>query len=66
MTNGDATHVTDAPARRITHYATPVEADELEFIQAIENFKKATDHRFLSWSEVLVVVRRLGYAKTDP
>lgn len=52
--------------RRLTHYSTPVEADELEFIQAIEAYKRKSDQKFLTWSEVLAIVRQLGYAKPAP
>lgn len=38
-------------------------ADELEFIQAIELYKKTSGRSFPTWSEVLEVARSLGYQK---
>lgn len=50
--------------RRKSHYSTPVEDEELEFIQAIEAFKKENGQPFPSWSEVLRVLKELGYSKS--
>ncbi len=50
--------------RRISHYATPVEEEEFEFIQAIERFKAENDQPFPSWTEVLGILKSLGYEKT--
>lgn len=41
-----------------------VDADALEFIAAIDRFKKEHGRPFPSWSEVLLVVRRLGYRRS--
>ena len=59
------TEIAVAPGsgRKVSHYATPVEDEELEFIQAIEAFKSETDQPFPSWSEVLQVLKSLGYVK---
>lgn len=38
-------------------------ADELEFIQAIESYKKSSGRMFPTWSEVLEVAISLGYRK---
>lgn len=38
---------------------------ELEFIQAIEAYKKASGRMFPTWSEVLEVLTGLGYVKTE-
>jgi hypothetical protein len=40
-----------------------VDSDVLEFIAAIEDFKQANGRPFPSWSEVLLVVRQLGYKR---
>lgn len=40
-----------------------VDADVLEFIAAIDRFKKEHGRPFPSWSEVLLVVRELGYRR---
>lgn len=37
--------------------------DELEFLKAIEAFKKSSGRQFPTWSEVLTVLRGLGYTK---
>ena len=37
--------------------------DEMEFIQAIERYKKTSGRTFPTWSEVLEVARSLGYQK---
>ncbi|MFO1052043.1 MAG: hypothetical protein U1F36_07500 [Planctomycetota bacterium] len=38
--------------------------DELEFIAALDTYKKANGRPFPSWSEVLHVLRSLGYRKS--
>ena len=40
-----------------------VDADVLEFIEALDRFKKQNGRPFPSWSEVLLVLRQLGYAR---
>lgn len=40
-----------------------INADVLEFIEAIDRFKKEHGRPFPSWSEVLHIVRSLGYHK---
>ena len=37
--------------------------DALEFIQAIDRFKRKTQRAFPSWNEVLKILRTLGYRK---
>ena len=44
--------------------ANPLARDELEFVQAIEKFKKEKSKLFLSWTEVLEIVKALGYVQT--
>jgi hypothetical protein len=38
---------------------------ELEFMQAMQAYKKSSGRMFPTWSEVLEVLRALGYEKTD-
>ncbi len=38
-------------------------ADVLEFIQAIDDYKRLNGRPFPNWSEVLEVVKQLGYEK---
>lgn len=40
-----------------------VDADVLEFIAAIDDFKQRHGRPFPSWSEVLLVLRQLGYRR---
>ena len=44
--------------------ARPVNQEELEFLKAIEEFKKKEDKLFLSWTEVLSIVKDLGYSRS--
>jgi hypothetical protein len=53
----------DEPGRSTPPLAE-VDADALEFIAAIERFKKQHSRPFPSWSEVLLVLRQLGYRRT--
>ena len=39
-------------------------ADELEFIKAIDDFKRKNQRPFPSWREVLSILKDLGYQKT--
>ena len=39
--------------------------DELEFMHAIQAYKKSSGRMFPTWSEVLEVLRALGYMKTS-
>ncbi len=40
-------------------------AEELEFVKAIEKYKKEKSQAFLSWSEVLQILKDLGYRKSE-
>lgn len=40
--------------------------EQFLFVQAIDAFKKANDKSFPSWTDVLEVMRLLGYRKTCP
>jgi hypothetical protein len=44
--------------------ANSLARDELEFVQAIEKYKKDNAKLFLSWTEVLEVVKSLGYIQS--
>lgn len=40
-----------------------VDAEALEFIAAVDRFKKQHARPFPSWSEILLIVRQLGYRR---
>ncbi len=40
-----------------------VDPEVLEFIDAIDKYKKSHNRPFPSWSEVLYILRKLGYTK---
>jgi hypothetical protein len=52
----------EAPERSAPPLAE-VDADALEFIEALDRFKKQHGRPFPSWSEVLLVLRQLGYRR---
>ena len=52
----------DEPERSSPSMAE-VDAEALEFIAAIDRFKKEHGRPFPSWSEVLLIVRQLGYRR---
>jgi hypothetical protein len=40
--------------------------DEVEFMKAMDDYKRKSGRMFPTWSEVLEVVRSLGYSKPEP
>lgn len=57
------------PGRRLSDFTKSAEEGELSkeqflFLMAIDAFKKANHKSFPTWSDVLEVVRLLGYRKT--
>jgi hypothetical protein len=40
-------------------------SEELQFIKAIEKYKSENNKHFLSWTEVLKILKELGYKKTS-
>jgi hypothetical protein len=43
-----------------------IDGDTLEFLQAIEAYQRRYARRYPAWSEILYVLRLLGYAKVVP
>lgn len=43
-----------------------LDAETLEFIGAVNRFKEATGKTFPTWSDLLGIVRDLGYEKRNP
>ena len=59
------------PGRRLSDFQRSAEEGEhtreqFLFLMAIDAFKKANGAQFPSWSDVLEVIRLLGYRKTMP
>ncbi|MBX3464176.1 MAG: hypothetical protein KF830_13465 [Planctomycetes bacterium] len=52
----------DAPDRAAPQLAE-IDAEVLEFIEALDRFKRQHGRPFPSWSEVLMVLRDLGYRR---
>jgi hypothetical protein len=48
------------------HPGSDITGDALEFVRAIEAFQRRYRRRYPSWTEVLHVLRTLGYAKVVP
>jgi len=49
---------------RSTPLGLEVDGEVLEFIEALDRFKKANNRPFPSWSEVLFVLKELGYRRS--
>lgn len=59
------------PGRRLSDFTKSAEEGELNreqflFIMAIDNFKKVNQRAFPTWTDILEVIRLLGYRKTMP
>jgi hypothetical protein len=59
------------PGRRLSDFVKAAEEGEMTqeqflFLMAIEGFKKANNKVYPSWTDVLEVLRLLGYRKTLP
>ena len=59
------------PGRRRTDFMRAAEEGEMTqeqfmFVMAIDSFKRVNDLTFPTWTEVLEVIRKLGYRKTMP
>lgn len=59
------------PGRRLSDFLRSAEEGELTreqflFVVAIEEFKRVNGKSFPSWTDILEVIRKLGYRKTLP
>jgi len=59
------------PGRRLSDFVRDAEEGEMNkeqfmFLMAIEAFKRSNNKSFPTWTDVLEVVRKLGYRKTMP
>ncbi len=52
-----------APSERKSRFSTAVNEEALVFIKAIEKYKQIKSRPFPSWTEVLSIVKSLGYRK---
>ncbi len=69
MATQPPTH-SDEPTAAPNKKAKPTKADEmtpelLEFIRAVDEYKRVQGRPFPSWGEVLSILTDLGYAKWD-
>jgi hypothetical protein len=53
------------PTERISKFSTSVDTETLEFIKALENYKAEKGRAFPSWTEVLQIVKKMGYRRTS-
>jgi len=49
--------------RRINEY--PMTEEELEFIKAVNDYKQRYNKPFPTWSEILHILKEMGYRKVD-
>ena len=59
------------PGRRLTDFIKSAEEGEMNreqylFLLAIDTFKRVNHKTFPSWTDVLEIIRKLGYRKTMP
>lgn len=59
------------PGRRLSDFTKAAEEGELNreqflFVMAIDKFKKVNQRAFPTWTDILEVIRLLGYRKTMP
>ncbi len=59
------------PGRRLSDFLRSAEEGEMNreqflFLVAIDEFKRVNGKAFPNWTDVLEVIRRLGYRKTQP
>lgn len=74
--NADETEATNlerrrGPGRRRTDFMRSAEEGEMTkeqfmFVMAIDTFKRVNGKTFPTWTDVLEVIRKLGYRKTMP
>lgn len=50
-------------ARPDTSFFRMYDADEIEFLQAVDRYKREKSRPFPTWAEVLEVLKSLGYRK---
>jgi muconolactone delta-isomerase len=58
-----ADHVRRHPSANCGGLREDFAADELEFARAVDSYKRDNRKPFPDWSEILLIVKALGYAK---
>lgn len=54
----------DTPSKKITTTKpSDMGGDVIEFMTAVDDYKRVNDRPFPTWSEVLQIVKDLGYQK---
>ncbi|MEQ9453958.1 MAG: hypothetical protein RLN76_05115 [Phycisphaeraceae bacterium] len=66
---GSGTERRRGPGRRLSDFVKAAEEGELTqeqflFVKAMDAYKRSNDRPFPGWTEVLEVLRKLGYRKT--
>lgn len=55
------------PVERKSRFSTAVDGEAMEFIKSIEDYKTKKGRSFPSWTEVLLIIKSMGYRKVaDP
>ncbi len=52
-------------ARKVWQDEERENMETLEFIKAVDRYKRKTQKAFPSWTEVLKIIKSLGYRKVD-
>ena len=63
--NDDAGDTPAKASKPATSKPDQMEPAVLEFIQAIDDYKRIHGRPFPSWTEVLEIIRNLGYERTE-
>ncbi|MFT7676079.1 MAG: hypothetical protein ACI8QC_000046 [Planctomycetota bacterium] len=56
----------DSPSKKISNTKpSDMEGDVIEFMTAVDDYKRVNGRPFPTWSEVLQIVKELGYQKAS-
>ena len=64
-TGADPRPLDEAEVRRSAAEEEKDALETLEFLQAVDEFKRRTNKAFPAWSEILEILKSLGYRKID-
>ncbi len=65
MTSKSQNEAAGKPKKATTLRPDEMSADVLQFIQAIDDYKRIHNRPFPNWSEVLEIVKALGYERSQ-